>query len=161
MRHYRSWVLLAAALVLGWTARASADASCIQQADYHDSKFACRGVEPSCGTACLAGRQVCQDGVEAILDTGQLPAGGTLADCATGTDGCKATLQADKQTCPGWPCQLSDQACNDCVDGKQVTAFICRDTCRDSWRADPTVISLAQNCKDVFKACVQACPKLP
>jgi len=44
------------------------------------------------------------------------------------------------------------------VDNAQVNDFECRDTCRDSWRTNPTVIAMLQSCRSSFKACVQQCP---
>ena len=170
----RSWIGLtgvcAATLLLMGVRAASADTACIQQArtdyqacrnqcqdDYRDAKFSCRGVDPACGTACLAGRMACFDDVDAILATGQLPnGGGTLDNCTDGTDGCQSRFQAAKTAC-GAPCN-GDPTCMECVDGAQVTNFICRDTCRDSWRLNSTVKSLKDNCRTTFRACVHACP---
>jgi hypothetical protein len=162
----------AALLQLGAVATARADLACKQQAkddyrackqtckdDYRAAKLTCRNVDPTCGTACLAGRQVCRDDVDAILSTGQLPGGGTLADCADGTDGCRARLADAKDAC-GAPCN-GDPTCDACVDAAQVTSFICRDTCRESWRADPTVAALETTCHDTFQSCIHACPPAP
>jgi hypothetical protein len=44
-----------------------------------------------------------------------------------------------------------------CVDPAQVTAFICRDACRDSFRTNPIVIADEANCRSIFQACVHAC----
>jgi hypothetical protein len=127
--------------------------------DFRSAKLTCRGVEPTCGTACLAGRQACLDTIDAILQTGQLPDASTLPDCTDGIDGCRARLEAAKQTC-GAPCAPGDQVCDTCVDAAQVTSFICRDTCRESWRMNATVVGMQQSCRDTFKACVQACPPI-
>src|SRR5215470_14075492 len=89
---------------------AFADAECRQAArdeffackadckeEYRSAKLTCRNVDPACGLPCMAGRQACLDAVDAILATGQLPGGGTLAaDCMTGTDGCMQALDAAK-----------------------------------------------------------------
>jgi hypothetical protein len=168
----RTWIAvtgIGAALLLS-AGLGSADQQCIQQAisdykackaqcqdDFQSAKFACRGVNPACGLACLAGRQVCFENANNVLQTGQLPGGGTLPDCATGTDGCKAQLQQDKQAC-GAPCAQGDEVCNTCVDNAQVKAFTCRDRCRERWSADPTVQQMIQSCRDGFKACVRGCP---
>jgi len=127
--------------------------------DFNSAKFACRGVDPTCGTACLAGRMACFDDVNTILETGQLPGGGTLDNCTDGTDGCMQRLAAAKTAC-GAPCK-GDSTCTDCVDSAQVTNFLCRDACRDSWRSNPTVVSMNQNCRDTFQTCVHACPPAP
>ena len=137
-----------AALVGGSTARAT-DPTCLAQAkqavvacraqckdDFATSRFACRGVDPSCGKACLAGREVCLDAV-----------GQPLTDCVAA---CRSTLQVDKAAC-----QAGDDAC---INAAQVKAFVCRDTCRDTWRADPTTTSGLATCKTSFRACVHACP---
>lgn len=123
--------------------------------DYRDAKLTCRNVDPACGTACLAARQVCRDGYEAILATGEIPGGGTLASCATGTDGCRSDLEAARLSC-GAPCN-GDATCDACVDAAQVASFICRDTCRESWRADAVVIALKESCRATFQACIGAC----
>jgi len=127
--------------------------------DFRSAKFACRGVDPTCGIACLAGRMSCFDDVDTILETGQLPAGGTLDNCVDGANGCRQRFEAAKAAC-GAPCN-ADPTCIQCVNDAQVANFICRDTCRDSWRLNPTVIALKQSCRDTFHACVHACPPLP
>jgi hypothetical protein len=133
---------LALVSALGGTpASGATDPACVAQArqdfvacraqckdDFATSRFACR--------ACLAGRAVCLDAVTQPLQ-----------DCV---GGCRATLQADKAACaPG------DDAC---IDAAQVKAFVCRDDCREAWRADPNTASGIANCKNVFRACVRACP---
>jgi hypothetical protein len=178
MRTSRLRLALAAALAFGavCAGRASADtASCLAQArsdvkdcrsqcqdDFKSARFTCRGVDPACGTACLAGRQACFDDVDGILATGQLPnGGGPLAqDCTTGTDGCKAGLQTAKTAC-GAPCAPTDTVCDGCVDQAQVTAFVCRDTCREDWRKSATVQALAASCRTSFRSCVKSCPPAP
>lgn len=162
-------VTAAVAGLVALAAAARADVACKLQAkddyvackqsckdDYRDAKLTCRNIEPTCGTACLAARQVCRDGYEGILDSGQLPGGGTLASCATGTDGCRADLETAKTAC-GAPCD-GDPTCDTCVDAAQVASFVCRDTCRESWRADPIVAALKDACRTTFQACVGACP---
>jgi len=163
-------LLLAVGIVLSFARTAQADPACLLEAkataltciaqcrdDLRSARFACRGVDAACGKACLAGRQVCTDGAEDILATGQVPGGGVLANCAGGTDGCKAALQAAKAIC-GAPCN-GNAVCDACVDAAQVTAFVCRDGCRESWRGDATVKSLLASCRTSFRACVAACPK--
>jgi hypothetical protein len=128
--------------------------------EFKAAKLTCKGIDPACGLGCLAGRQACRDTADAILDSGQLPGGGTLADCATGTDGCRAALDAAKAAC-GAPCSSGDGVCDACVDAAQVTSFVCRDTCREAWRAEALVTALRQSCKDTFQACTGACPPAP
>ena len=121
---FRSVVGLCAVLVLaggGWSS-ARADATCVPKAkatflgcvkqcrqDFVDSHLTCRNVQPACGDACLGGRQVCLDNANNILQTGQLPDGGMLANCTGGTNQCKATFEAARHAC-GAPCQPSDTA---------------------------------------------------
>jgi len=172
MRRFGGVLALSAAMVLAGSgfSNARADATCVQNAkatfqacvsqcksDFVDARLTCRNVQPACGEACLAGRQACLDNVNNILQTGQLPDGSPLANCTGGTDQCKATFQATTKAC-GAPCQPSDTQCTECVDNAQVTDFECRDTCRDSWRTNPTVIAMLQSCRSSFKACVQQCP---
>jgi len=172
MRMFGGALVLSAAMVLAGSAWSSAraDAACVLNAranfrscvsqcksDFVAARLTCRNVQPACGEACLAGRQACLDNVEAILKTGQLPGGGTLANCSSGTDQCKAIFDAAKQAC-GAPCQPSDAQCTGCVDNAQVVAFECRDTCRESWRTNPIVVSMLQSCQSSFKACIQKCP---
>jgi hypothetical protein len=130
------------------------------KSDFVDAHFACKNVNPQCGLACLDGREACFEGVKAILETGQRPDGSTLANCSGGTDACTAALDDAKAAC-GAPCQPSDTACQDCVDNAQVQDFECRDACRDSWRADPTVIAMKQSCRSAFKACLGRCTNQP
>ena len=151
---------------------AFADAACKQQAkddyvsckqeckdDYRGDKLTCRNIDPACGSPCLVARQACRYEYEDVLATGQLPGGGTLAGCAAGTDGCRAQLALDKAAC-GAPCN-GNTTCDACVDAAQVTSFVCRDTCRESWHADPAVAQLRTTCKDTFQACLAACPPAP
>ncbi len=128
--------------------------------EFKAAKLTCKGIDPVCGIGCLAGRQACRDDADAVLDSGQLPGGGTLADCATGTDGCRAALEIAKTGC-GAPCAIGNAVCDACVDAAQVTSFVCRDTCRERWRADAVVTALRQTCKDSFQACTAACPPAP
>ncbi len=125
--------------------------------DFVDARFGCRNVNPQCGEACLAGLEACLENVDNILQTGMLPDGSDLPNCTGGTDQCKANFKAAKTAC-GAPCAPSDTQCNDCVDQAQVQNFVCRDTCRDSWRTNPTVIAMRQSCRDAFRACVGQCP---
>jgi hypothetical protein len=152
-----------------YVARANADATCKQNAtdsylacaaqcksDFIDAKLTCRNIQPACGEACLAGRQQCFDNVETIKETGQVPGGTTLDNCSGGTDACKAAFRQQASDC-GAPCN-GDQTCQECVDQAQVTRFLCRDACGDSFRRNPIVISMEQNCRSSFHACVHACP---
>ena len=162
-----SRLLLAATMVLGSVGPAHADPACVLEAratalacvaqcrdDLRSARFACRGVDASCGRACLAGRQVCTDAAEDILQSGQVPGGGVLANCSGGTAGCRAALQAAKAIC-GAPCN-GNAVCDACVDAAQVTAFVCRDTCRENLDRDAL-----KQCRITFRACIRACPPPP
>ena len=172
MRVFQRVLVLSTAILLAGSelSAAWADVACVQDArgnyrscvtqcksDFVASRLTCRNVDPVCGAACLAGRQTCLDNVQTILQTGQLPDASTLANCTGGTNQCKATLQTAKQAC-GAPCQASNTQCTECVDNAQVVAFECRDTCRDSWRTNPTVIAMLQTCQSSFRACIKLCP---
>jgi hypothetical protein len=148
---------LAAVCVGGIATVARADSACLVQSkatfqacrqqctdNYKDDKFRCRNVEPGCGNACLAGREVCLEPINDTLDT-----------CL---DGCKATLQQTKQDqCHVPPaCAPGDTVCDGCVDDAQVQAFICRDNCREDFRANHT--DDVKQCHAIFRACVHACP---
>lgn len=144
---------------------------CVDQCrdDLVAERLACRNVRPACGEACLAGREGCLDQVQAILTSGTLPDGGTLAGCAGGTDACKAAFQGARQACvdAGCPagqtckiCEPSDQTCADCVDQAQIADFTCRDGCRDSWETNPVVMSMRASCRSGFESCIGACPPL-
>ena len=140
--------------------------------DYIAARLVCRGTDPVCGTACVEGRHTCAAGVESILDSGQLPDGSTLTNCSGGTNACDAALLQARQTCwaqycdSGQTCtscaQTTDpNACYECVDPAQATAFDCRDTCRDSFRQNDTVKAMKTLCKATFKSCIDQCPPAP
>jgi hypothetical protein len=170
MRKIGAAIIASGAVLFGVAFTAHADnATCTENAkaaykdctaqcksDYIDARFTCRNIDPACGTACLAGRQQCFDTVEQIKDTGQVPGGGTLDNCSGGTNACAAALQQAKTDC-GVPCN-GDTTCQDCVDQAQVTDFLCRDACGDSFRINGVVIAAKASCRSSFKACAQACP---
>ena len=158
MRGYGLPFLLALAYVGGMAAIAQADPACLAQAkqnflgcrqqcsdDYQDDKFRCRNVDPACGNACLAGREVCLEPIRAVLE-------GCL-------DGCRATLRNTKQNTCHAPCAPGDTVCDGCVDDAQVTAFICRDNCREDFRANHT--DDVKLCRAAFRACVHVCQPAP
>jgi hypothetical protein len=184
MRPLNAAVLAGAALLVA--SAASATNTCVQSArqtyndckqscqdDFTAAQLTCRNIEPACGEACLEGLSTCTASVEQILDTGQLPGGTTsLANCADGLNGCDAALQQARQACwaqycaSGQTCtscaQTTDQvSCWDCIDPAQLTAFSCRDACRDSFRLDLTVQAMKNLCKSTFNACKKQCPPPP
>jgi hypothetical protein len=130
-------------------------------------RLACRNVDPTCGEACLAGRQACLDQVQTILTSGALPDGTDVANCSGGTDACKATFHTARQACIDASCPIgktcsycepSDQTCTACVDQAQVTDFTCRDACYDSWNNNAVVMSLRESCRKGFQSCLATCP---
>jgi hypothetical protein len=163
--------LMACGLFVGAGFATAGDPACVLQAkqDYlscksdcrdtfRDDKFRCRNVDPTCGNACLAGRETC---LEPYLQV--------LTDC---TDHCRVVLGQGKQDCaqgcgctvPGPSCQSNccdndpGSCYNQCVDGKQVDAFVCRDNCRESFHNDTQLQQNIKNCRAAFRACVQVCP---
>jgi hypothetical protein len=156
MRTIELGIALGLATLLGAAPAARpADTACVLQAkedfracrtecreDFVQTRFVCRGVDPLCGRACLAGRQVCIDDVRAPLDA-----------CVRG---CREQLAAERAQCPPDPGPARDA----CVDAAQVRAFVCRDDCRERWRQDPEVQADLQRCRDAFRACVAHCPRV-
>ena len=185
MRIHKVAMLTAAALLMAGATSVSAMSTCVKDArqalqdcrqscqdTFTAAKLTCQNVDPTCGEACLQGRGTCLAGVAQILATGQLPGGGSLANCTGGTAACDAALQQDRQGCwaqycaSGQTCSSCAQttdptSCYECVDPFQVTAFSCRDTCRDSFRQDATVKFAKGQCKSTFQSCIKACPPLP
>src|SRR5713226_336804 len=100
MRRMGTGVMLGLVVLLGGASLARAvDPVCLARAradfldcrsqckdDFVASRFLCRGVDPACGAACLAGRKTC-------LDNAFAP----LMACV---DGCNGTLEQDKMACP-------------------------------------------------------------
>ena len=118
--------------------------SCREQCTetFRDAKFECKDVEPACGRTCLGTRETC---VETALQP--------LVDCLGGCRDALATAKNDCQTQCG-----EDSACLDaCIDQAQVTAFTCRDTCKETFETGGGEAAVDQ-CRDDFKACVRACP---
>lgn len=150
---------VAAGVVVFWAASvasAGTDPACAQAAaaqkkackiqcmdEFQTSKFQCRGVDPTCGNPCLAGKIACVNTVTASRES-------CIADC-------DAQLQVDKATCsPAPPCK-GDPTCDACVDAFQVQAFVCRDDCREAFNADPSTRAQLALCQSTFQACIKAC----
>ena len=123
-------------------------------------------------TGVVAGHCSVSSQTQCHLD-GDCPSGETcvvdvpLADCTGGTDACEAAFIASVTSTCGATCSQDahptcgchgDPTCMGCVDPFQVTRFICRDGCGDSFRTNTTVQTLTASCRSTFKACVQACP---
>jgi hypothetical protein len=151
-------LVLAAALVAAGAlpAAASVDPQCILDAqarrkachaecrnDYFEAKDLCRNVDPVCGANCRQQRTDCLAPLLASLDA-----------CL---DDCQADLETAKGLCP----PPGDPGRDACIDAAQVAAFICRDDCRERWRADPVVQLGRQFCREQFRACMRGCPPPP
>ena len=109
------------------------------------AKDMCRNIDHDCADACRAALGVCLDGTN---QNGPLP---TLDACV---DVCNASLETAKANCrqiyqPG----TTDRA--NCIDQAQVTAFQCRDTCREGVAAE------IRACRMTNHACIMACPPPP
>jgi len=100
--------------------------------DYQAAKDACLQRDHDCVEGCRAGRAEC------ILNT----------SLDEDLDTCRTNLRAAKDAChAGDPAELDS-----CIDGAQVTAFLCRRTARKTARPDITA------CRIGFRACAKACP---
>ena len=181
MRTHRLALLFASATLFVAVNTIRADEACKHEAKqaYHEckqlchddfvaAKLICRNVDPECGSACVGARHTCAQDVEDILATGQLP-DGMLANCPGGTNACDAALLQARQACWAQYCASGQTctsckdttdapSCYECIDPAQLTAFSCRDTCRDSFRQDATVQAMKGLCKSTFKTCIGLCP---
>jgi hypothetical protein len=148
--------------------------------DFTAAKLACRNIDPVCGSACVDGNRACRRGVESYLDTGVLPDNTVI--CSTtdtggntlyGTGGCDTVLQQARQACWAQFCAANqtcsscgDQnitdhnACYECVDPAQIAAFTCRDTCRDNFRQNLTVLGMKKLCRKTLNTCIGNCPPI-
>jgi hypothetical protein len=114
--------------------------------EYQVAKDDCRNRDHACMEDCRADRNTCREPVRAILSS-------DLAVCAedrqTGVDGCAATYPPPRDP----PAEVNfDQ----CVDGVQVDAFICRDDAHEHARPGFAI------CKQNFRSCVDTnCPVQP
>ncbi len=110
------------------------------------AKDDCRNRDHDCMESCRADRNTCREPVRAILSA-------DLAECAadrtTGIDGCATQYPPPRDP----PAEIGfDQ----CVDGVQVTAFVCRDDAHEGAR--PGFLT----CKQNFRTCVTTnCPVQP
>jgi hypothetical protein len=106
----------------------------------------------------------CPNGETCVVDQ-------TLANCTGGTNACNATFATQAEGAPssggcgatcgpqGQVCSChGDTNCQNCLDQAQITRFLCRDTCRDSFRVNPIVVAGKQACQNTFQVCVKACP---
>ena len=110
------------------------------QETYQVAKDMCRNVSHDCAETCRSARQTCTAGPLDALDA-------CKAACATQFD-------SDKEPCKQLPADSAER--DACIDAAQVTAFQCRDVCRET--LDDA--ALAQ-CRKQFKDCIAACPPPP
>src|SRR5213593_100772 len=107
---------------------------------FQTSKDLCRNIDHDCGETCRAGLDACLDGPD-----------GPLTQFEACRLVCSDTLAAAVQDCrdrndAGTP--ERDQ----CIDGAQVAAFVCRDNCREAARSGIV------HCRVALRACIVACP---
>jgi hypothetical protein len=109
------------------------------------AKDLCRNIDHDCADQCRAGLVLCLEGSN---QDGPLP---VLDACV---DTCNATLETAKANCRQlYPQGSADRA--NCIDQAQVTAFQCRDTCREG------VAAAIRACRMTFHTCIMACPAPP
>ena len=108
------------------------------QENFQMDKDECWDVPHECAETCRSARETCVDEALDDLDVCLIP--------------CSDTLAAAKEDCRGlYP--LGSQDLDRCIDAAQLTAFICRDDCRES-------IHLAaelKSCRKTFRVCIKAC----
>jgi hypothetical protein len=114
--------------------------------EFQIAKDDCRNRDHECMEQCRADRTTCREPVRAILDA-------ALDECAsdrqTGINGCEAQFPPPRDP-------AAEVDFDQCVDGVQVVAFICRDDAHEAAR--PGFLT----CKQNFRSCVDTnCPVLP
>lgn len=114
--------------------------------EFQVAKDDCKNRDHECMEQCRADRGTCREPVRAILNA-------DLADCATD----RATGVGDCDT--QYPAPRDETAAiafDQCVDGVQVEAFVCRDEAHENARPGFLV------CKQNFRSCVDTnCPAQP
>ncbi len=111
--------------------------------DFQVAKDDCRHRDHACMETCRADRRACRTPIRAELDA-------DLAQCAAdrqgGIDGCVALYPPPRD-------EAAAIAFDQCIDGVQVTAFVCRDDAHEAARPG------FHACRDAFRACVDTnCP---
>jgi hypothetical protein len=108
------------------------------QEEFRVDKDACRDVDHDCADACREGFETCVEPFLTILTT------------------CKAVCLTNLTTAKAACSSITDPVQRDfCIDGAQLAAFGCRDTCRED------VASSLKACRIGFRACIKACPPPP
>ncbi len=114
--------------------------------EFQVAKDDCRNRDHDCVEQCRADRTACREPVRAILNA-------DLADCAT--DRATGVGECDTQY-PEPRDETAAIAFDQCVDGVQVEAFVCRDEAHETARPGFLV------CKQNFRSCVDTnCPVQP
>jgi hypothetical protein len=126
-------------------AEAKACAAACKEA-FQVAKDDCRNRDHECVEQCRADRHACKQPVRATLDA-------ALDQCAaerqSGVDDCTTQYPPPRD-------EAAAIAFDQCVDGVQVEAFVCRDDAHEAAR--PGFAS----CHQAFRSCVQTnCPPLP
>ncbi|MCC6766387.1 MAG: hypothetical protein IT293_17135 [Deltaproteobacteria bacterium] len=107
------------------------------------AKDDCRNRDHDCMEACRADRTACRAPVRAEFDAALAVC---AADRASGIDGCVAQFPPPRDP-------AAQLAFDQCVDGVQVAAFVCRDAAHEAAR--PGILA----CRQAFRACVDTnCP---
>jgi hypothetical protein len=110
--------------------------------DFLASADTCRGVDHDCADTARENRETC---VKGVFDQ--------LNQCITTECG---QFDTDIDNCrTQFPPQSSDRAV--CINNAQLQKFICRKSCRLS----TDVFKGLRDCRDQFKADIQACPAPP
>jgi hypothetical protein len=125
------------------TALTACSADCKEA--FQVAKDDCRNRDHACVEQCRAERHTCRQPVRDALNS---DLGDCAADRQTGVDGCNTQYPPPRDA-------IATVNFDQCVDGVQVEAFICRDDAHES--AHPGFA----DCQDHFRSCVQTnCPVL-
>ncbi len=111
------------------------------QENFQMDKDECWDVPHECAETCRSARETCVDEALDDLDVCLIPCSNTLA---TAKEDCRLLYPQEPQDL------------DRCIDAAQLTAFICRDDCRES-------IHLAaelKSCRKTFRVCIKACMTL-
>lgn len=116
--------------------------------DFQVAKDDCRHRDHACVEQCRAARHDCRQPVRADLEAALAACAAARTEGIDGTNGCKAQYPEPRD-------QTAQIAFDQCVDGVQVAAFICRDNAHEAAR--PRFAT----CQQQFRSCVQTnCPPL-